>query len=247
MDPTFRERGERQGNGRGGRVKGGAGAAWAIRRSGGQRAVHASRRSMVPRRGEAGWAGGARIKLAWVARTVVPRISYAASLARTGHCGTAREPRACGTWVWSPCTSVTPFAATTCGSSPGRGNALTRRRGHSYSPALFANRPVSVPQRRSFTRDSSAQPSHRCASATSGSRSVAPKDCAPATGVAAMADGLRARAGDDTHRDAADRGPDACRRAAAEGHCHRRCARLAACPRTRRRNRRGGKDRGAVG
>ena len=51
---------------------------------------------MVPRREEAGWAGGARLKLAWVARTVAPRIPHAAWLVVAGRCGTTRQQLARG-------------------------------------------------------------------------------------------------------------------------------------------------------
>ena len=132
-------------------------------------------------------------------------------------------------------------------SLSGGGNALTRRRGHSYSPAHFQNRPSSALQRRSFTRVFPARPRHRCALATSSSRSVAPRFCAPAIRCGVVAGDMPAhgRCDDDGHT--VGRGAASRCRAAAQGDRHRRCARLAACPWAGRGHSRGGKDRGAVG
>ena len=98
-------------------MSGGAGVALASRWSGGHGAFHAIRRIMVPRLGEAGWAGGVKMELACIAKDTLARIAHATLFARAVWSRSRRGQSATDVGRDGACTSVTPFVATTCGAS----------------------------------------------------------------------------------------------------------------------------------
>ena len=63
-------------------MSGGAGVAPASRWSGGHGAIRAIPRIMVPRLGEAGWAGDVKMELACIAKDTLARITHATLFAR---------------------------------------------------------------------------------------------------------------------------------------------------------------------
>jgi len=94
---------------------GGDRVAVASRWGDGRGAIRAVLRDMVPRPGEADWAGDVRTELACIARDTLARTTHAALFGRGTWSGSHQDQSVRGVGQSGFNTSVTPFLATTCG------------------------------------------------------------------------------------------------------------------------------------